>query len=97
MGKIEYLRNALKTHPIAQMAELVDALVSNTSNSNVVPVRPRLWVLQSKNKDLRIKPLGLYYFRQLLFKGSLHVVNQNQPFLTSQILYHVCKLKKIII
>ncbi len=27
------------------MAELVDALVSNTSGSNTVPVRPRLWVL----------------------------------------------------
>ena len=28
----------------AQMAESVDALVSNTNDSNVVPVRPRLWV-----------------------------------------------------
>ncbi len=26
------------------MAESVDALVSNTNDSNVVPVRPRLWV-----------------------------------------------------
>ena len=26
------------------MAELVDALVSNTNNFTVVPVRPRLWV-----------------------------------------------------
>jgi len=25
------------------MAELVDALVSNTSGSNIVPVRLRLW------------------------------------------------------
>ena len=29
----------------AQMAELVDALVSNTSVSNDMPVRSRLWVL----------------------------------------------------
>lgn len=29
----------------AQVAELVDALVSNTSGSNTVPVRPRPWVL----------------------------------------------------
>ena len=31
----------------AQMAEQVDALVSNTNNFTVVPVRPRLWVLAS--------------------------------------------------
>lgn len=29
---------------IAQVAESVDALVSNTSDSNIVPVRPRPWV-----------------------------------------------------
>ena len=29
----------------AQMAESVDALVSNTSRFTPVPVRPRLWVL----------------------------------------------------
>ncbi len=28
----------------AQVAEMVDALVSNTSGSNTVPVRARLWV-----------------------------------------------------
>ena len=37
-------------HPIkgigAQMAESVDALVSNTSRFTPVPVRPRLWVLK---------------------------------------------------
>ncbi len=31
----------------AQMAELVDALVSNTCDFTVVPVRPRLWVQKS--------------------------------------------------
>ena len=30
---------------IAQMAELVDALVSNTSGFTSMPVRSRLWVL----------------------------------------------------
>ena len=30
----------------AQMAELVDALDSNSSDCKVVPVRPRLWVPQ---------------------------------------------------
>ena len=28
----------------AQMAELVDALDSNSSDCKIVPVRPRLWV-----------------------------------------------------
>ena len=32
----------------AQMAESVDALVSNTSRFTPVPVRPRLWVLEEK-------------------------------------------------
>ena len=36
---------------IAQVAELVDALVSNTSDSNIVPVRSRPWA-QSIN-DVR--------------------------------------------
>ena len=30
---------------IAQMAESVDALVSNTSGFTSIPVRPRVWVL----------------------------------------------------
>lgn len=29
---------------LAQMAELVDALDSNSSDCKIVPVRPRLWV-----------------------------------------------------
>ena len=41
---------SLPLYPNAQMAELVDALVSNTSDSNVVPVRPRLWVLLRRQK-----------------------------------------------
>ena len=32
----------------AQMAESVDALVSNTSRFTPVPVRPRLWVQEEK-------------------------------------------------
>ena len=38
--------------PNAQMAELVDALVSNTSDSNVVPVRPRLWVHKKELQEI---------------------------------------------
>ena len=33
----------------AQMAELVDALVSNTSGFTSMPVRSRLWVLKLKS------------------------------------------------
>lgn len=35
----------LKKGLLAQVAELVDALVSNTNGSNIVPVRFRPWVL----------------------------------------------------
>ena len=36
----------------AQMAESVDALVSNTSRFTPVPVRPRLWVLKTLVEQL---------------------------------------------
>lgn len=42
----------------ARMAESVDALVSNTNDSNVVPVRPRLRVLFRNVNDLTIKSLA---------------------------------------
>ena len=35
----------------AQMAESVDALVSNTSRFTPVPVRPRLWVHEERNES----------------------------------------------
>ena len=39
----------------AQMAESVDALVSNTNGVTPVPVRPRLWVRIFKRKALELK------------------------------------------
>ena len=36
----------------AQMAESVDALVSNTSRFTPVPVRPRLWVRRRSSRGL---------------------------------------------
>ena len=36
---------------VAQMAESVDALVSNTSRFTPVPVRPRLWVRNKKDAE----------------------------------------------
>jgi hypothetical protein len=38
-------------HLVARMAELVDALVSNTSGSNAVPVRSRLRVLKKGESE----------------------------------------------
>lgn len=40
------------------MAELVDALVSNTSGFTSMPVRSRLWVLKAPDKFLS----GAFYF-----------------------------------
>ena len=37
------------------MAESVDALVSNTSGVTSIPVRPRVWVLQTLDNRLIIK------------------------------------------
>ena len=36
----------------AQMAESVDALVSNTSGFTSIPVRPRVWVQGTKNLNV---------------------------------------------
>ena len=35
---------------VAQMAESVDALVSNTSGFTSIPVRPRVWVQKRKTR-----------------------------------------------
>ncbi len=44
----------------AQMAELVDALVSNTSGFTSMPVRSRLWVLEIPDYKLIIRDLSFY-------------------------------------
>ena len=46
----------------AQVAELVDALVSNTSSSNAVPVRPRLRVQVQTMKALIHKCIEAFLF-----------------------------------
>ena len=45
----------------AQMAESVDALVSNTSGVTSIPVRPRVWV-RGKAKLLSFQSLGFFLF-----------------------------------
>ena len=42
------------------MAELVDALVSNTSGFTSMPVRSRLWVLRNPDNHLIIRVFFFY-------------------------------------
>ncbi len=65
----------------AQVAELVDALVSNTNDSNIVPVRPRPWV----HKSLRIVMIR----RLLLFRGRQNSNRFVQKILLQSKLDHV--------
>ena len=46
------------------MAESVDALVSNTSGVTSIPVRPRVWVLQTLDNQLIIK--GFFFLSGVL-------------------------------
>jgi hypothetical protein len=46
---------------LARMAELVDALVSNTSGSNAVPVRSRLRVQKKKRQIFSVSSFFLIY------------------------------------
>ena len=60
-----FAQSAQKTylcHAKAQMAELVDALVSNTSGFTSMPVRSRLWVLKALVEQLL---RGLFYCQDL--------------------------------
>ena len=45
---------------VAQMAESVDALVSNTSGVTSIPVRPRVWVLINPDNRLIIRVFSFY-------------------------------------
>ncbi len=51
----------LCTRSDAQMAESVDALVSNTNGVTPVPVRPRLWVRIFKRKALKLIEFWRFY------------------------------------
>ena len=50
---------------VAQMAESVDALVSNTSGFTSIPVRPRVWV-QEKGVVVSTAPF-LFRYNPLIF------------------------------
>ena len=51
----------LCTRSDAQMAESVDALVSNTNGVTPVPVRPRLWVQKTKRKALKLNEFWRFF------------------------------------
>ena len=59
-----FQQNSLPLHrnrkKVAQMAESVDALVSNTSGVKSIPVRPRVWVPQALGNQLIIKGFSFY-------------------------------------
>ena len=52
---------------VAQMAESVDALVSNTSGFTSIPVRPRVWVQKERNESF--SPFFVLSFN---WEGLLH-------------------------
>ena len=52
----------LCTRSDAQMAESVDALVSNTNGVTPVPVRPRLWVQKTKRKALKLNEFWRLFY-----------------------------------
>ena len=63
----------------AQMAESVDALVSNTSGVKSIPVRPRVWVRRTTVNHL--------IFSRFYFVGYKQGINKRQhPYLAT---YHI--------
>ncbi len=54
------LREYIFPDLVAQMAESVDALVSNTSGVTSIPVRPRVWVLINPDNRLIIRVFSFY-------------------------------------
>ena len=54
------LRKYIFPDLVAQMAESVDALVSNTSGVTSIPVRPRVWVLINPDNQLIIRVFAFY-------------------------------------
>ena len=59
----------------AQMAESVDALVSNTSGVTPVPVRPRLWVQLKRRKVLIFNVIRHLVF--ILLEHYLNIFDYN--------------------
>ena len=67
------------------MAELVDALVSNTSGFTSMPVRSRLWVLQILDNQLIIKD---FFFLSGVLK--VYFLTKRKRNLIVKILFYIC-------
>ena len=59
--------------PYALVAELVDALVSNTNDFTIVPVRPRPWVQKPVNQRFA----GFFFTEDHQKFVNLHVTETN--------------------
>ena len=73
-----------QNHP-AQMAESVDALVSNTSGFTSIPVRPRVWVLKQER-----------FFNLSCFFSNAEVIyhhNAHKQKVAIQLLFHYLSYK----
>ncbi len=73
------------------MAESVDALVSNTNDSNVVPVRPRLWV---HSQDFSIFSGSLFVFEGFCRKEASPLYKNSG--LTSFHTYHIGRSETVL-
>ena len=64
---------------IAQMAESVDALVSNTSGVTSIPVRPRVWV-QEKEPNICKSNIWLFSSLRSVPKMFPNIPNQGRKY-----------------
>ena len=74
------LRGNMSLKIIAQMAESVDALVSNTSGVTSIPVRPRVWVPGKELSRMSNQMLGSFLFSSSFFAvSSFSVLERRNP------------------
>ena len=71
MKKSRTFASAIEKQPSklqnAQMAESVDALVSNTSGFTSIPVRPRVWVQEKEKVRKAFSFFCAYFFLLVVF------------------------------
>ena len=72
----------------AQMAESVDALVSNTSGFTSIPVRPRVWVLRWKLSSWWFNYLAFSFYRRCsqIVPNHPYVFHQRWAFISCHLL-----------
>ena len=75
MHSFEKLLSSQSELPNAQMAESVDALVSNTSGRKAVPVRSRLWVHRAKDNEI----FRFFLFKSFAADGGTEEAKADEP------------------